>query len=159
MDNVALYGNLNIIGRCRISVFELGNLVREEVVSNRVVAAGRTWMLNRIAGLSGKTLYYFAIGDGGDGSVSDGDTELVSELMQGRVTRFSVTGNDMLVEYYLPSGDTDTLGKTLKEAGLFTNTSFNDLTQVLVARIGYTPVEKTANNAILYSWTITLAVG
>ncbi len=145
---------LTVQGNVIIDVLDTdGRLLQRQVRHNRFLATGRTWLGQRAVGSSTATLTTFGVGVGTT-AVQDADTVLEQQLLRQVASSVTVAAGVVTVQHYIPSGNTETLNAQLSEAGLFVTDSTST---VLVARLVYSAIEKTSNNALLFTWTVTLA--
>jgi hypothetical protein len=141
-----MHSYINVVGSIAISrILDNGEkeLVRD--YPNLVVAAGKTFIANRIAANTA-LVDSIAVGVGETSAVST-DTELETEIDRSALsTNATVIGP--AITYTSNFGNANANG-TLSEVGLFSNST-------LVCRSVFPPYTKSSNEAIAVSWTLTV---
>lgn len=126
-----------------------GNLLTEEVASNRVTASGRGLIWDIILGTQ-PTIAAVAIGSSSQ-AVQDSDATLVTELSRWQITSMSRSGSIMTVRLFL--GTTQANGFTYREAGIFNGYPSGG---VMLNRITHPDRVKTSSKTLTYLITLTL---
>ncbi len=147
-----LQSTLSVAGHVTIQVLEAGQVVQTVESHNLVVDTGAALLLDLLVGTVGvAAVNYLAVGTDGTTPVA-GDTALIAEQARVQVMAFTRSGRTLTVQVYLPSTVvTDTVD--LQEAGLLNAATGGSL----FARVVHTAITKTSNNALLYSWNITIS--
>ncbi len=145
---------LQMSGQVTIDILDqYGNWLGTQQVKNRVVAGGRTFLASKALGDSLYTITDFGVGTG-IAAVLDTDTALGTSLLQEQASAVVASAGVITMQHYIPSSNQETLNANLTEAGMFASYAG---AYILVARLVFSEIEKTASNALLFTWTVTLA--
>jgi len=136
--------DLKITGHVSIALND--EVVRE--VPNLVVTDGKKWVADRMAD-SNTVMTHMAVGTGST-SPASGDTSLDSESDRNALTSTTVTDNAVAYVATWASGDATA---ALTEAGIFDASSGGDC----LARTVFSVVNKSANDSLTITWTITVS--
>lgn len=118
-------------------------------INNLVVTSGLGYIASRMKDTTEGAMSYMAIGSGTTAAAA-GDTALGTELDRNALTSTTVTGNQ--IEYVTSWAAGDGTG-AVTEAGIF-----NDVTAgTMLARTVFDVVNKSANDSLSITWTITLS--
>ena len=133
-----------------------GTLLHREVVQNHVPLVGRTLIGAVIIGdtaLTGAPPSHIAIGTGTSG-VADTDTQLGNEVYRNVITQKSVNAGAVTWKFFVPSITAN--GYNLSEACIFNSSQLVPVMPIL-SRVTHTPIAKTANISVTYTWVHTFS--
>lgn len=132
-----------------------GNIIKEQIINNTVVTAGRAFVLKQLQTVNydtTKTISHLAIGSGTVAPVT-GDTALGGEVTRKAISSFdttNLTANppswQAQISFATNEGNT-----TLGEAGLFNTSSAG----TMLARATFTSFVKATSNTLSISYTIS----
>jgi hypothetical protein len=148
---------LTMTDNVRIQVWDVAadgthRLARTWTTHNLVTNAGKTLTANRMAGLAGAGVGWFAFGTSSNPTVVT-DTLLGAEVFRDVITASALASPGVMsYTYYLSVNSAN--GNTLAEIGLFNVATAN--TATLFARANLSPaIVKTALVAITFTWTVS----
>lgn len=126
--------------------------------ANLIVDRARELMADYFAGIFTDPVDEISLGDGGAPGGTPvpptlGDTALVSEVVGGRKTIASITRPSIVRTQYEVTYGVSEVNTTLNEAGLFAGPV--SPATVLVARVTFEPIVKTAALTLTVTWKIT----
>jgi hypothetical protein len=128
---------------------ENGNLKDKREINNLVVDTGLDFIASRMKDTTDGAMSYMAIGTGTTAAAA-GDTTLGTELDRNALTSTTVTDNS--IAYVASWGAGDGTG-AVTEAGIFNAASAGSM----LARTVFDVVNKSANDTLSITWTITLS--
>ena len=128
---------------------ENGNLKDKREINNLVVDTGLDFIASRMKDTTDDAMSYMAIGTGTTAAAA-GDTTLGTELDRNALTSTTVTDNS--IAYVASWGAGDGTG-AVTEAGIFNAASAGSM----LARTVFDVVNKSANDTLSITWTITLS--
>ncbi len=130
-----------------------GRLLRRMRRHNLVTLVARNAIRDLLNGVSTPaTITHFAVGTGATAPAAT-DAALQTEVFRDMVTKRTPDAGKLSLQYYLPS--TAANGYSLTEAGLLTAASGG----LLVARVTYQPIAKTASLQVIYNWDLLINAG
>lgn len=124
--------------------------LNDEVVQeipNLVVASGKAFVASRMKDTTKSAMSHMAVGTGSTAAAA-GDSALGSEAARVALTSSTVSSNTIT---YVATFSAGTGTGALTEAGLFNASSAGDL----LCRTVFPVVNKSANDAMTITWTIT----
>lgn len=149
-EPIKMYGNVLIEVRDAFT----GKLVSTEVRQNHVPLVGRTLIGAVMIGdtaLTGQPPSHVAIGTGSS-SPADTDTQLGNEVYRNVITQRSVNAGAVTWKFFVPSVTAN--GYNLSEACIFNSSQLVPVMPML-SRVTHTPIAKTANISVTYTWVHT----
>lgn len=142
--------NLKIQGDLNIKVFDASmSLVEDRDEKNKVVDAGLTFILSRMAGTTKGAMSHMGLGTGNTAAAA-GQTDLVA-LAGSRVALDSTTPSTTTITYVATFGPGAATG-AITEAGIFNGSTGGDM----LCRTVFPVVNKQSGDTIVITWTITL---
>ena len=146
-ENLKLSGQLNIVLKDKA-----GNVKDTREVKNLVVDAGLVFIASRMTGTSKAVMSHMALGSGTT-TAAAGQTDLVSILgSREAIDSTTLTGSNKAVAYVSSFEAGDGTG-AVTEAGIFNASSGGDM----LCRTVFLVVNKSADDTMQVTWTITLA--
>lgn len=130
---------------------ETGATLDRFEVHNLVVNAGLDLVIAALNGTAITGVTHMATGTGAT-AIAAANTTLELEVTREAVTSKTISGQSLIVKYYL--GSTVGNGNTLRKVGLFNAASVGTL---IAAALLSTTIPKTSAIAATFTWTITLA--
>ena len=133
-----------------------GKLLHSEVRQNHVPLVGRTLIGAVLIGdtaLTGQPPSHVAIGTG-TSSPADTDTQLGNEVYRNVITQRSVNAGAVTWKFFVPSITAN--GYNLSEACIFNSSQLVPVMPIL-SRVTHTPIAKTANISVTYTWVHTFS--
>lgn len=144
-------------GSLRIAVLNAlnGEVVRERIVNNTVVTAGRRWVLAAIASsesATSQTIQQMAIGTSTTAPAT-GDSALGSEASRKAIGTFTTSNLTSNPPSWLAASSwaTNEANTTLGEVGLFNSSSGG----TMLARATFATIDKATSNTLSISYTVS----
>jgi hypothetical protein len=154
----ALQEKITVHGNVLIETHDVrtGKLITSEVRQNHVPLVGRTLIGSVLIGdtaLTGQPPSHVAIGTGTSG-VADTDTQLGNEVYRNVITQKIVNAGTVTWKFFVPSVTAN--GYNLSEACIFNSSQLVPVMPIL-SRVTHTPIAKTANISVTYTWVHTFS--
>jgi hypothetical protein len=143
-SNIKATGRLNVVLKD-----ESGAIKDSREINNLVVTTGLGYIASRMKDATADAMSHMAIGSG-TAAAAAGNTTLGTELDRNALTSTTVTGNE--ITYAASWGAGDGTG-AVTEAGIFNAASAGDM----LARTVFSVLNKSANDTLAITWTITLS--
>lgn len=147
--------NLKLTGNVKLVVTNKNGIVKDQKeIPNLVVKAGRDFIASRMIGTSLNAMSHMAVGST-DTAVSASDTALVAEAARVTLDSSSVGDSpDQNVVTYVATFPVNTPSTTLSavEAGIFNASTAG----TMLCRTTFPVVNKTADDILTITWTITI---
>jgi hypothetical protein len=130
-----------------------GQIKETREIKNLVVNAGLAYVISRMVGTAKAVMSHMALGSGTTAAAA-GQTDLVSILGSREAldsTTISGSNNEKVV--YVSSFEPGDATGAVTEAGIFNASTAGDM----LCRTVFAVVNKSANDSLTVTWTITLA--
>jgi len=124
-----------------------GEMKDERQINNLVVTAGKNFVASRIAGSSDDVMSHMAIGTSTTAAVAS-QTQLLTEIARTTLTSTTVTNNEVV---YVDNFAAGTGTGAITEAALLNASSGG----TMLARTVFSAINKSANDSLSISWTVT----
>ena len=148
LENLKLSGQLNIVLKDKA-----GNIKEERVEKNLVVNAGLAYIASRMTGTSKAVMSHMALGSGTT-SPAASQTDLVTLLgSREALDSSTITGSNNEKVAYVSAFEAGDATGAVTEAGIFNAASSGDM----LCRTVFSVVNKSADDTMSVTWTITLA--
>jgi hypothetical protein len=147
-ENLKLSGQLNIVLKDKA-----GNIKDEREVKNLVVTTGLAFIASRMVGTAKNVMSHMALGSSTTAAAA-GQTDLVSVLGSREVldsTTISGTNDEKVV--FVSSFEAGDGTGAVTEAGIFNAASSGDM----LCRTVFSVVNKSADDTMSITWTVTIA--
>ena len=147
-ENLKLSGQLNIVLRDKA-----GNIKDEREVKNLVVTTGLAFIASRMVGTAKNVMSHMALGSSATAAAA-GQTDLVSVLGSREAldsTTISGTNDEKVV--FVSSFEAGDGTGAVTEAGIFNASSSGDM----LCRTVFSVVNKSADDTMSITWTVTIA--
>ena len=147
-ENLKLSGQLNIVLKDKA-----GNIKDEREVKNLVVTTGLAFIASRMVGTAKNVMSHMALGSSATAAAA-GQTDLVSVLGSREVldsTTISGTNDEKVV--FVSSFEAGDGTGAVTEAGIFNASSSGDM----LCRTVFSVVNKSADDTMSITWTVTIA--
>ena len=125
-----------------------GKLLREELLHNLVVTAGRNLIRDFLFGDVVDPLSHMAVGTGSSAPVITNAT-LDAEVFRGAFTTSNKTTSKITYSLFLNTGDANSYNLT--EAGIFNHS----VSGTMYARAVFSPITKTSSVTVTFTWELT----
>jgi|TARA_B110000090_G_C13296825_1_gene414180 hypothetical protein len=147
-ENLKLSGQLNIVLKDKA-----GNIKDEREVKNLVVTTGLAFIASRMVGTAKNVMSHMALGSSATAAAA-GQTDLVSVLGSREAldsTTISGTNDEKVV--FVSSFEAGDGTGAVTEAGIFNAASSGDM----LCRTVFSVVNKSADDTMSITWTVTIA--
>lgn len=139
--------NMNIKGKLTIQLVRDGKVIEEQKVNNVITDSGKYLICQLVTGASSSVFTHMEIGEN---DTTEAATDLALGDPTGRVvlTSKGISNNVITFIGDFPAG---TGTGTIAEAGIFNS----DTTGTMLNRAVFSPISKTAADALKISWEVT----
>jgi len=142
--------NIKIVGDLRVVLKDSEGKIKEErEINNLVVSTGLAFIASRMKDTTDDAMSYMGVGTSTTAAAA-GDTTLGTEIDRNALTSTTVSSNTITYVANWAAGDGT---GAITEAGLFNAASAG----TMLARTVFDVINKSANDSLSITWTVTLS--
>jgi len=142
--------NIKIVGDLRVVLKDSEGKIKEErEINNLVVSTGLAFIASRMKDTTDDAMSYMGVGTSTTAAAA-GDTTLGTEIDRNALTSTTVSSNTITYVADWAAGDGT---GAITEAGLFNAASSG----TMLARTVFDVINKSANDSLSITWTVTLS--